>query len=318
MRITTKSVCKQNASPAPLRNQRHGKTRRFFAGFDLGNRVIKVHAIRAHDSWRTVLRSALTHFDRDQAMAPRAASKTADRSDKVGVICRALRRAIIEQALEPGAKLPEDSLGERFGVSRTIARHALGQLAAEGLVELRRNRIAVVATPSWQDARDAFDVRIQLERLVVRQLAGKLTKAQIAELNAHVDAEDRARGGSDPLSIRLATEFHILLAHMTSSPILIRYVSEIAYRCCLTLSLFSRPHSSECAINEHRAIIVALIKGEEDKAMELMHGHLDSVATRALLAPTPQRGRDLLDILAPYAEEPEAERVMKVKAARGR
>ena len=89
-------------------------------------------------------------------MAPRSASKSAVPSDKVGVICRALRRAIIEQALEPGAKLPEDSLGERFGVSRTIARHALGQLAAEGLVELRRNRIAVVrrragrkpATPS--------------------------------------------------------------------------------------------------------------------------------------------------------------------------
>ena len=78
-------------------------------------------------------------------MAPRIASKH-ESSDKVGVICRALRRAIIEQALEPGAKLPEDSLGERFGVSRTIARHALGQLAAEGLVELRRNRIAVVAS----------------------------------------------------------------------------------------------------------------------------------------------------------------------------
>jgi DNA-binding GntR family transcriptional regulator len=76
-------------------------------------------------------------------MAARSTSKTSESSDKVSVICRALRRAIIEQALEPGAKLPEDSLGERFGVSRTIARHALGQLAAEGLVELRRNRIAV-------------------------------------------------------------------------------------------------------------------------------------------------------------------------------
>ncbi|WP_454626034.1 GntR family transcriptional regulator [Bradyrhizobium cenepequi] len=252
-------------------------------------------------------------------MAPRAASKTAETSDKVSVICRALRRAIIEQALEPGAKLPEDSLGERFGVSRTIARHALGQLAAEGLVELRRNRIAVVATPSWQDARDAFDVRIQLERLVVQQLAGKLTKAQIAELNAHVNAEDRARGGSDPVSIRLATEFHVLLAHMTNSPILIRYVSEIAYRCCLTLSLFSRPHSSECAISEHRAIIAALVRGDEEKVMSLMHSHLDSVAGRALVAPVPRRGRDLLDILAPYAEEADAGRVVKLpKAVRGR
>ena len=34
-----------------------------------------------------------------------------------------------------------------------------------------------------------------------------------------------------------------------------------------------------------------------------MHHHLDSVANRALVAPAPQRGRDLLDILAPYADE---------------
>lgn len=222
--------------------------------------------------------------------------------DKVGTICRALRRAIIEQALEPGTKLPEDALGERFGASRTIARHALGQLAAEGLVELRRNRIAVVATPSWQEARDTFDIRIELEGLVVRQLAGRLSKAQIAALKAHVDAEDAARGGPDSVSIRLATEFHILLATMTDSPILIRYVSEVSYRCCLILSLFSRPHSSECAINEHRLLIDALVSGNAEEVMRLMHHHLVSVAERALVEQGKPRGRDIMDILAPYAE----------------
>lgn len=224
-------------------------------------------------------------------------------SDKIGTICRALRRAIIEQALEPGAKLPEDALGERFGVSRTIARHALGQLASEGLVELRRNRIAVVVTPSWQDARDAFDIRMELERLVVRQVAGRLSKSQLARLRAHVGAENAARDGANAVSIRLATEFHILLATMTNSPILVRYVSEIAYRCCLTLSLFSRPHSSECGISEHLAIIDALENGNAATAMSLMHGHLDSVARRALVTPSPTRGRDLIDVLAPYADD---------------
>ena len=106
---------------------------------------------------------------------------------------------------------------------------------------------------------------------------------------------------------------------MTNSPILVRYVSEVAYRCCLTLSLYSRPHSSECAITEHRAIIAALVKGDDAKVMGLMHSHLDSVATRALVAPAPQRGRDLLDILAPYAEEDGGERVVKMaKVVRGR
>src|SRR3954454_13790385 len=171
-------------------------------------------------------------------MPARATRKTSESSDKVSVICRALRRAIIEQALEPGAKLPEDALGERFGVSRTIARQALGQLAAEGLVELRRNRIAVVATPSWEEARDTFDVRIGLERLVVGRLAGRLTEAQRAALLAHVEQEEAAHGRPEAASIRLATEFHLLLAEMTGSPVLGRYVGELGYRCALILSLY--------------------------------------------------------------------------------
>src|SRR5215467_5591752 len=113
---------------------------------------------------------------RRRAMAKRNRREAPDRS---GLIYKALRNAIIEQALMPGAKLPEDAIGERFGVSRTIVRHALGQLAAEGLVELRRNRGAAVATPSWDEARDLFDLRVVLERLVVARLAGRLTREQI-------------------------------------------------------------------------------------------------------------------------------------------
>lgn len=88
---------------------------------------------------------------------------------------------------------------------------------------------------------------------------------------------------------------------MTESPILIRYVSEVAYR--WTLSLFSRPHSSECGINEHLLIIDALESGDTNEVISLMHGHLDSVASRALVAQTPQRSRDLLEVLASYIRD---------------
>ena len=45
-----------------------------------------------------------------------------------------LRRAIIEQALLPGDKLPEDVIGERFGVSRTIVRGVLTRLFSDCLL----------------------------------------------------------------------------------------------------------------------------------------------------------------------------------------
>jgi DNA-binding GntR family transcriptional regulator len=224
-------------------------------------------------------------------------------AERSSVIYRALRHAIIEQAIAPGSKLPEDAIGERFGASRTIVRHVLGQLAAEGLVELRRNRGAAVATPSWNEARDVFDVRLGLEAIVVARLAGHLTPTQVKRLNAHVDDEEKAQGIDEPRSIRLATEFHILLAEMTGSPVLTRYVSENASRCGLTLALYSRPHSSECAVSEHRAIVTALAKGDAAQANALMRGHLEAVAGRALIVPQPARDRDLKDILGRYGAD---------------
>jgi DNA-binding GntR family transcriptional regulator len=233
-----------------------------------------------------------------------AKPKTKPRADRTALICRALRHAIIEQALAPGAKLPEDTIGERFGASRTIVRNALGQLAAEGLVQLRRNRGAAVATPAWEEARDTFDVRIGLERLVMARLAGRLSPDEIERLQDHVDREEGARGNDEPLSIRLATEFHFLLADMTGSPVLARYIGEVSSRCGLILALYSRPHSAECAVNEHRAVIAALAAGDAARASALMEEHIEAVASRALIVARPSKNRELKDVLAVYGEEP--------------
>src|ERR1700761_3149156 len=238
-------------------------------------------------------------------------------TDRTGQICRALRHAIMEQALSPGAKLPEDAIGERFGASRTIVRHALGQLAAEGLVELRRNRGAVVATPAWEEARDIFDIRLGLERLVMSRLAGRLEAKQIAQLKAHVAGEERARGENQPPAIRLATEFHIVLANMTGSASIARYVSEVSSRFGLILALYSRPHSSECAVSEHRAVIEALIAGDGEAAMKVMEGHLEAVANRALIMPSVRKNRELADILDSYASEAQSGRGAAAKAKSG-
>jgi DNA-binding GntR family transcriptional regulator len=217
------------------------------------------------------------------------------------MVYRTLRRAIIEQALSPGAKLPEDAIGERLGVSRTLVREALGRLAGEGLVELRHNRSAAVAYPSLQEAREVFAVRKAMERLVVEELAGRLTVEQRRRLRAHVDREDeaRVRGGAE--SIRLAGEFHLLLAECTGNSLLIRYVNEVASRCSLILAIYGRPHSSDCAVSEHRDLIEALEKGDVPTAARLMEHHLAAVMDRALLSD--RRADDVRDVLASFALE---------------
>lgn len=210
----------------------------------------------------------------------------------------ALRRAIIEQALIPGQKLPEDTIGRQFDVSRTLVREAIGRLAIEGLVEVQRNRGATVANPGIEEARSVFDVRRGLERMVIAFLAGRLSREQVRDLDAHVALEEAASMKDGPESIRLAGEFHIKLAALTNNPLLLRYVREVTSRCSLILAIHGRSHSSDCAVSEHRQLIRAMQAGDAKAALRLSDQHLGAVVARALLA-RPHIA-DLDVALAPY------------------
>ena len=126
-------------------------------------------------------------------------------------------------------------------------------------------------------------MRRQLEGLVVERLAGGLGTAQAKRLRAHVGAERQLLGRDGPESIRLAGEFHMLLAELTGNALLARYVAEVVSRSSLILALYSRPHSSECGANEHAGILKALIDGDGARARHLMDHHLGLVQDRALL-----------------------------------
>jgi DNA-binding GntR family transcriptional regulator len=226
-------------------------------------------------------------------------ARQTNRSD---AIFSSIRRAILEQALKPGTKLPEDQIGEVYGVSRTGVRNALVRLASEGLVELRPNRGAAVAVPTLDEVRDAFDIRRFLEREVVRRLCERMGKDGIDALEAHIREEERALRTSAPRGIRLAGEFHILLAELTGSPSLADYVSRSVSRCSLILSSHARPHSAQCGIDEHKAIVAALAEQDAAACTSVMDAHLVAVRDRAL-AEDPSAEPDIAAILGPYAEE---------------
>ncbi|WP_323769043.1 GntR family transcriptional regulator [Antarctobacter sp.] len=211
-----------------------------------------------------------------------------------------LRKAIIEQALKPGMRLPEDTVGEQFGVSRTIVRHALVRLEHEGLVVTRRNRGAFVAEPSRDEAQHVFEVRRCLENDVIRLLCERMPGSGYDRLEAHVRQEEAVKGKDGPVSIRLAGEFHVLLAELTGNPVLTRYVSEVVLRCSLIMSLYARSHSSDCAVDEHSQVIAAIRAGDAQRAIEIMEHHLGAVAGRAALSAQPD---SIQSILSHYGKE---------------
>ena len=220
---------------------------------------------------------------------------------RADLACKALRQAIIEQALPPGTKLPEDELGARFGMSRTLVHAALAQLQSEGLVDAPPRRTATTARPTLEQAKEIFEVRRMLEREVVRLVIARWRPEFGAELEGHVRQEEAAgKAGDTRMPGRLAGEFHVKLGEMSGNALLQRYLGEVVSRCSLILALYGRPHSADCAVNEHREIVAALRAGNAEAAVKIMEHHLCSVEQRALLDQGRDAGFDLGTVLSRY------------------
>ncbi|GAA2227176.1 GntR family transcriptional regulator [Herbiconiux moechotypicola] len=217
-------------------------------------------------------------------------------SDRSATAYSALREAIMENALKPGTKLPEEDLGVHFGVSRTLIRSALARLSAEGLVDVGKTKSATVAQPSPDDAREAFEVRRALEREVVRLVAQRWTPELDETLTTHIDAEREAsEAGDHKRSVRLGAEFHILLAETTGNSLLRRYVFEVVGRTTLILAVYGVAHPQDESLAEHVELVAALRRGDAAAAEALVDAHIGSVQSRAL--PAEEEPTDLAGVL---------------------
>jgi DNA-binding GntR family transcriptional regulator len=184
--------------------------------------------------------------------------------------------AIISHRLPPGTALPEDTLATAFGVSRTLVRKALQRLAHEKLVELRRNRGAVVARPSVEEARELFDARRLVEPVLVRSAAARIETPELEALRKGV-AQERdayARGDRHAL-IRLSGEFHRKIAALAGNSVLADFLSELISRTSLVIALYELPAIWPCSLDEHGRLLEALARRDAEGAALLMRHHLD-------------------------------------------
>lgn len=85
-----------------------------------------------------------------------------------------LREEIRDGWITQGETLRQEEIAARLDVSRMPVREAIRRLAAEGWIEDRPNRMALVAPLDPGDARELFVIRAELECLAVRLSFPKL------------------------------------------------------------------------------------------------------------------------------------------------
>ena len=178
-------------------------------------------------------------------------------------------------------RLRELELAELFGVSRTIIRAVLQQLATAGLVRIEANKGASVDLPSHDEIAGLFQARAIIEMGIVARLCSTTHPDLIQRLRAHIELEQSAIDASDyRQAIALLGEFHILLAQAAEN----ESVNALVLRTSLIVCAIEAPADSTCRTEEHSELLDLIEKGNVQAASMCVWNHLQEIQTSLRVA----------------------------------
>ncbi len=131
----------------------------------------------------------------------------------VDAVYQSLRQAILDSTIPPSERLNVEDLAQKLGVSLTPVRHAIQQLATEGLVEIKPRSGTFVTQLSAQNVKETFEIRLALECLAAETAVNNITNQDLQRLRellkslgkpVHSD-RDRVAHGQDN------SDFHWIL-----------------------------------------------------------------------------------------------------------
>lgn len=204
-------------------------------------------------------------------------------------VCARVRDSVLEQRLAPGTKLTEESLCAVFGIGRTTVRRAFLLLKRDNIIELQKNRGAVVASPSPEEARQVFESRVLVETGLLKTTIETITTSEIESLRDHLLAEKAALESADIARwIRLTGEFHLILAKLAGNELLDAFLEQLVFQTSLIVALYGPSGAGpNCSGDDHRQLVDALADGNYGHANDLLVRHLHEI--EAQLEFTPQQ-----------------------------
>jgi DNA-binding GntR family transcriptional regulator len=211
---------------------------------------------------------------------PKITEKGRDADPRFAVVDE-VRTAILDGEYVPNQRLIEADLCERFKISRFLARFALQELSAQGLVEFERNRGARVRDISLDEAIEITQVRKLLEGLEAARAAERVTKSQagmlrqiVRDMRSSVNASELL--AYSDLNAQLHAAIRDIADHQTCARLL-QQLRDQTVRHQFSLSLV--PGRSRVSLPQHEAIVAAITARDPAAAEKAMHEHLQSVIT---------------------------------------
>lgn len=185
-----------------------------------------------------------------------------------------LREDIISGALPGGARLKEEEIAARFGVSRVPVREALRQLESEGFAVAERYKGVTVADHSGHLVIELMQVRRGLEVLAAGLAAADRGGPVRDQLQSVVERGARAGRAHEIAALPpLILEFHQLVARASGNSRLQQMLARLLHQTAwgFEQDIEARAESSW---RDHGTIAAAILDGAELQARLLMDEHI--------------------------------------------
>ena len=188
-----------------------------------------------------------------------------------------IRLKILDGMLSPGQRLIETDLMAELDVGRSTIREAFLKLEAEGFVELRHQRGAIVRRMTRRDMAELFEVRERLEGLAAALCAANVGReghrARLRELREVWKQQSVRRDSLAHMASNV--ELHHGIIVLAGNQRLIRLLEPLqvpGYRMQF-LDMLDHEQREQSA-EDHIAILDAILTGDGGKAERLMREHV--------------------------------------------
>ncbi|WP_407050047.1 GntR family transcriptional regulator [Methyloraptor flagellatus] len=187
-----------------------------------------------------------------------------------------LEDAIVSGEFSPGDRLDEVTLAARFGVSRTPIREALMQLGAEGLIEIRPRRGAVVSVISPHKLLEMFEAMAEIEAGCARLAARRMTEEDEAAIRAaHAACTKAAATGDHDGYYEENRVFHEAIYRASHNAFLAEQAIQLHKRLGPYRRLQLRARQRlPTSLAEHQGVVDALMAGDADLAAQRLRDHV--------------------------------------------
>lgn len=187
-----------------------------------------------------------------------------------------LRDRILNENYKCGDKLNELTLAKELKISRTPIREALKQLELEGLVESIPNKGVYVKGFSPRDIDDMFEIRLSLEGLAVSLAIDRMDEVHLAKIKEVFELMEFYTAKNDHNKVSdFNILFHESIYQATQSTYFEQLLKDIHYYVSVTSRhSIERPERLDSALEEHRAILDAIINGDKEEASERIRRHI--------------------------------------------